>query len=365
MTKALKVRQICFFYIAIVPAAKFFMMASEIAAVTGEDLWISVLANFLLDFITVIALYFCLKDENCDFFTALENRFGKTFGKTVAAFYAVYFILKTLIPLNEQKDYVELTLYMTSPDLLTFLPIFGVIYYVAVKRLRVLGRIADGTVVISLLGYIVLFSLSVSNADFGAFLPVGAHGAGKIAEGAFVSQNWFGDGVYFAFFAGEYVKGKKDLLKILLSVLACGAIILTFVLIFYGTFGAIAARQRFALTETSKYSTVINYVERFDYISIFALLFTAVFSLALPFYFATDLLARIFPIKKAVAAAAVCLPVLAFTLLFNEYYHTVETFIMRIVSGYFLFFGTVFPVAAAIALKWTGKKGEKIEVSGR
>ena len=157
MTKALKTRQICFFYVTVVPIAKFFMMASEICSVTGEDVWISVAVNLFLDFSTALTLYFCLKNENCDFFTLIEKTFGKPFGKTVLGFYLVYFVLKTVIPVNEQKDYVELTLYMTAPNILTFMPVFLIIFYVALQKLRVIGRIADGLIIISLFGYVLCF----------------------------------------------------------------------------------------------------------------------------------------------------------------------------------------------------------------
>ena len=109
MTKPLKTRQVCFFYIALLPVVKSFMMPSLVAGICGEDLWLSALINCLADIITVTVIYFLLKNENGDFFTVLERRFGKAFAKTVTCFYVVFFILKTVIPMNEEKDYVELT----------------------------------------------------------------------------------------------------------------------------------------------------------------------------------------------------------------------------------------------------------------
>lgn len=365
MIKALKTRQICFFYIAILPVIKFFMMPGLICETAGEDLWISVIINCLLDFTAIFIVYFCLKDENCDFFTLAERVFGKAFAKTVAVIYIVFFLLKTIMPLNEIKDYVEMTLYITSPNIFTFMPVFALIIFVCIHHLRVIGRIADGVLIIALIGYAFMFALAIPNTDFGAMLPVGARGTKNILHGSYVSQPWFNDCAYFLFFTGEYVKSKKDGLKIFASVAISALIVIFFCILFYGTFTSIAFRQRFALTEISKYTTVINNTERFDYIPIFALLFTAVFSLALPFYFATNLFLRIVSINRNWAAVIISLPSAIILLFLEEYFASIETFITLSASAFFIAFGTVFPALLAIIMKIRLVKENKLEIQRR
>ncbi|MBQ9485820.1 MAG: GerAB/ArcD/ProY family transporter [Clostridia bacterium] len=362
MNKSLKVRQICFFFIALLPVAKFFMLPSLLSEVAQEDGWISAALSCALDLFTIAALFLTLKDTDCDFFTLTEKHFGKSFAKIVAALYFVFFLLKTLLPLCEVKDYVELTLYMTTPTVVTFCPVFAVIFYLCLKRLRVIGRIADGVLAVALIGYISLFALSETNADFSALLPIGGRGFPAIARGAYYSQTWFSDAAYFLFFTGEYVKSKKDGLKILLSVCVSSLIVLIFCAVFYGTFGSIAFRQRFALTEISKYASVISNVERFDYIAIFALLFTSVFALSLPFYFATELFTRVFPVKRWIAAIITCLPSAIMLIFFSEYFSGVENFIINYANAFFLFMGSVFPVAVCAVLKIKTKKEKKLEI---
>lgn len=356
MTKTFKARQICFFYIALLPVVKFFMMPSLLAEICGEDLWIAALCGALSDFIAIAVLYFCLNGEDADFFSLLTRRFGKAFGKTVMAFYIVFFLLKTVMPLNEEKDYVELTLYMTSPSLFTFMPVFFAIFFICAKKLRVIGRIADGVFIVALIGYAFTFALSVADTDLSAVLPVGAHGINSVVRGAYSSSAWFSDGAYFLFFIGNYVKGKKDGLKILISVAASSVVVLCFIIIFYGTFTSIAFRQKFALTEISKYTTAINNMERFDFIAIFTLLFTSIFALSLPFYFACELIARLFNIKRWIAAIISTAPSVILLLFFDEYFKSIENFIINVASGYFIFFGTVFPIIMAIVLKICSKK---------
>ena len=305
-----------------------------------------------------------LKDEDCDFFSLLERNCGKVFAKTITVFYVVFFMLKTIIPLSEEKNYVELTLYITAPNITTFMPIFAAIFFLCVQRLRVIGRIADGLFVIAVIGYAMTFALSVSDTDFAAILPVGARGAKNIFTGAYSSSAWFSDGAYFLFFVGNTVKSKRDGLKIILAATISALTVVIFMIIFYGTFTSIAQRQQFALTELSKYTTAINNMERFDYIPIFALLFVSVFSLALPFYFATELLTRLLPIKRFVAAIITCSIPAAVLLFFEEYFYSIEKFIINVAGGYFIFFGSVFPVAAAVFIKIHGKKEKLNEIYG-
>ena len=364
MTEPLKTRQICFFFVALLPVAKFFTAPSVTCGVCGEDLWISALLNGLADILTVGALYFLLRDENCDFFTLVENFFGKAVAKTVAVFYIVFFLIKTVLPMNEVKNYVELTLYITSPNIMTFMPVFIAVFYIAVKRLRVVGRISDGILPIAVAGYFFTFLLSVSDADFGAILPVGARGTYSILDGAYSSSVWFTDGAYFLFFVGNYVKGKRDGLKILLAAALSSLIVVAFFIVFYGTFTSIAQRQRFALTEISKYTTAINNMERFDYIPVFALLFTAIFSLSLPFYFAAELVTRLLPVNRVVAATAVCAPSVILLLFFENYFAGIESFTVNLAGGYLLFFGCAFPIAVAILIKLR-KKEKKSEIYRR
>ena len=349
--KQLKIRQICFFYIALLPVAKFFMMPSLLAEICAEDMWISALINSVIDLFTVIALYLLLRNGKEGFFALIKKRFGNAFYKALLCFYFLFFIMKIFLPLNEQKDYVELTLYMTSPTLLTFMPVFIAAIYLSARKLRVLGRIADAVFIVAVTGYALMFALSVSSVDMTELLPVGATGTGKILYGAYRSQNWFGDAAYFLFFSGEYVKEKGATAKFIISTCVSAMIVVAFCVLFYCAFGSIAFRQRFALTEISKYATVMNNIERFDFIAVFALLFTAIFSLALPFFFAAATFSAIFGIKKSYAALIVAAPFIAVLLFLEQYYASIQEFILKYGSGYFIAFGTVLPLVLAATLK--------------
>jgi hypothetical protein len=347
--KELKSRQICLFIIALLPLYKLFMMPSVLAAFSYEDAWISALFNFALDFITIFFIVRFMKKTDTDFFTVLENTLGKTVSKIIMILYLIYFSLKAIIPLNEQKDYVELTLYTLMPTMLYFLPFFLFAFYLCTKKLRAIGRAADVLWLTTILGFLILFSLSISNSDLGAILPVFARGLPAICRGSISTLTWFGDGAYLLFFVGEFTYKKMDGIKILCAHLICCLFVVMFLIIFYSVFTSISFRQRFALTEISKYTTVINNIGRFDYLGIIMLLFGNLFTMTLPLFFSCRLLNRIFNIKKSwVAPTFIVLLQVVIMTVFYQYLHSIENIVMNYLGIFFLILGNVLPIIISL-----------------
>ena len=215
----LKTRQICFFIIAFLPITKFFSLPSLLASYSKEDLWLSALISLAIDFITLIPIVYVCKKTDKTFFEILEDIFGKNGAKILAFLYLIYFMAKTILPLNEQKDYVEFTLYTLTPNVFYFLPLFILALYMCFKKIRVLGRLSDILWIITLNGFITLIALSITNADFSAILPIGANGLKNIARGTLSSFNWFGDSVFIMFLIGQFKWEKGASTKIFLSYL--------------------------------------------------------------------------------------------------------------------------------------------------
>ncbi len=345
----LKTRQICLFFLAFLPVSKLFILPSILATHAKEDMWISSLLNLTLDFITLLFIISACKKAKTNFYGLLENNFGKVFAKIIMALYLIYFLLKAIVPLNEQKDYVELTLYTLKPSKLYFLPFFAVAFYLCLKPLRVVGRASDVLWLFTVMGTILLFALSIPNADFEAILPIGANGIKNITSGSFEALNWFGDAIYLAFFIGEFDCKKKDGIKIMISFIISAFIVVCFMVIFYAVFTSIAYRQRFALTEVSKYTAVINNIGRFDYVGIVLILFSNVFALALPLYFSCRILNYICNFSKTWIAPTIIIALESLILIvFTQSYLSIENFIMTYASAYFLLLGNILPIFTAI-----------------
>ncbi len=345
----LKTRQICFFLIAFLPITKFFSLPSIIASFAKEDLWISTLINLALDFLTLVPIILVCKKTDKTFFEIIEDIFGKNGAKIIAFIFLIYFMTKAILPLNEQKDYVEYTLYALTPSVFYFLPLFILTLYMCFKRIRVLGRLSDILWIITLNGFITLVVLSLSNADFSAILPIGACGAKNILRGSIASFNWFGDSVFILLLVGTFKWEKGSSLKIFFSYLFGAVMVVIFMIIFYSIFTSIAFRQRFALTEISKYTTVINNLGRFDYIGIFMILFSNMFALCLPIYFSSKLLDYIFSIKIVwLSPVIVVLAQLLITLFLYQFFVSIEYFMTSYFAIFFFIFGNVFPIIISL-----------------
>lgn len=358
--KQLTTRQICFFIIAFLPVTKLFMMPSVAAKFANEDMWISVFINLSLDFLTIIALTYACKKSSVTFFTLLERTFGKTGSKIILCFYYIMFFLKAIIPLDEQSDYIQYTLYTLVPTVLYFVPFFIASFYLCMKNLRTLGRLADIMWLVTVIGYAILIILSFGNADFLSLLPVGANGIKNIFKSSYSTYIWFGDAVYFLFFIGQFNYHKGDGKKIFLSYAVHALMVLLFAVIFYSIFTSIAFRQRFALTEISKYTTVINNVGRLDFLGILLLLLSNMFSLSLPIFFCCKIFNRIFNVKNRWLAPLITIGTHFFIMFFlDQCYATIERLFMNFGGIIFIILGNVLPIFTIFFIN----KGEKYETN--
>ncbi len=362
MERQLKTRQICLFFVSFLPITKLFAMPSIMASIAGRNLWISGLINVLLDFITLSFLIVVAKKNNKTFFELLTSAFGEKATKIISILYVLYFLFKSAFPIMEQKDYINATLYFAKPSSFYFLPFFAVAFFLCSKKLRILGRLADVLFTITLSGYALLMALAIKNTDFLAILPIGKCSAGEIINGSHSSLAWFGDSAYFLFFLGNYDHRKGDTIKLLGSYIANSLMVLLFLIVFYGVFTFIAFRQKFALTDIAKYTSVISNTGRFDYIASMSLLFSGIISIILPLFFASKIIEEIFSLKSPLIASLICVAV-SFTLsiIFAQYYYSIEKFMTSFAGIILLLFGNVFPILFIFLIgKSNGEKDKEI-----
>lgn len=346
---SLKTRQIALFFLAFTPLVKMFTMPSLISEIASNDGWISIIINLSLEFLTLGVVLLAVRKTRGDLFTFIKDGFGEKVSKIIFVLYAVYFLIKSIMPICEQKDYIDLTLYQTSSNPLSFMPFLLISIYLSTKKLRVIGRVSDVLFLTTIIGYLVLIGLSVSNADYASILPIGVNSASRLIKGSILSFTWFGDAVYLLFFLGNFEYKKGDGKKILLSYLVSAILVLFFFIVFFGTFTSISFRQRFALTEISKYSSVINSVGRFDYIAIFCILISNVFSTAIPLYFCCYCLKIAFPIKNEWIYSLITHTIIFLIItFFREYFFTIEKIIENFLCYVFMVFSYLLPIIFCI-----------------
>ncbi len=349
MKYPLKTRQIALFFIAFLPTIKFFMLPSVLAKTANEDMWISALINLILDAVTLSVILIACKRYKCDFYTLLECRFGKTIAKITFLLYFVYFLLKSILPIIEQKDYIETTLYITMPSNLYFVPFFLLAFFISCKNLKVIARLSDVLWIVTLIGVTIILVMSISNVDLTNLLPFFANGPKKIVSGSYYALSWFGDCAYALFFIGKFKWEEKSRLKITLGYVIGAVTVILFMIFFYCVFTSIAFREQFALTEITKYTTVINNTGRFDYVGIMMLIFSDMFSAVLPYYFAVHVLKKVFtPQKKWILPLIVACILIVITVLLTEFTHSIEQFSVVHAGWFYLIMANVLPIALCL-----------------
>ncbi|MBQ9513727.1 MAG: GerAB/ArcD/ProY family transporter [Clostridia bacterium] len=358
---AVKSRQISMFFIAFLPVMKFFSMPSVLASFSKNDGWISALIISVSDIITLYFILLLSKKTDKTFFRILEEVLGKAGKKIIILFYAVYFFAKSILPIMEQKNYIEQTLYEVAPSPLFFLPFFFLAFYLSTKKLRIIGRISDIAFFFSVTGIIILFAMTIKNAELDAVFPIARNGGKKIFSGSYHLSVWFNDCIYMLFFLGNYKVEKDGGKKIILSYSVATFLVVIFCLLFYCIFTFIADRQVIALSQLSEYNSVINHSGRFDNVGIVIILFSASFTIAFPIYFCVYCLTEVFgeKYKTLLISIVISIEILIHYFLY-AYLKIIKEIIFFAFCPYFILFGNIIPIILSLIYLLKGKKDEVI-----
>lgn len=290
-------RQLYFFLAVIAPLGKLVVLPVRLSAKAENDLWIPTLALYLLQAAAVFCVLLLGKRRQ-DLAEILQGSIGKICSKIVLLLLALFLLFSALIPLLEQKLFVQAVFYDTLPSIVAFAPFFLFSAYLCSKPLGSSGRMFDLLGPIAIAGLVGVMVLSVGEADYAAVLPVGASGIKGILAAAAGACSWFFDPVLLLFFLGKFEYRKGTACKGALFYLLGGAVTIFFLLTFYGIFERTAVNQLFAFTKTSKYFSAITVLGRVDYVFIYALALVMTFYTALPLQCAVESCLQAFGRKK-------------------------------------------------------------------
>lgn len=347
----IKQRQICLVFLALTPVNKVLLLPGILANTANNLLYIPLLINILFD---TLVLFLLLKINDmypdCTFEKILQSKFSNGICQVVFFLYGLFFAFKSLIPILEQKYFIDNTLYEVFPNIFSFFPLFFMSAYACVKGLKVLGRTADIAIWMTLVSFGLIYYFSATSADMSNILPIKAPNFATIKT-AFDSVIWFSESLYMLIFMGHFSIEKSKNKKILLSFVGAGALVLVATLIFYGVFGPIAKTQAFAISDMTIYTTKIINIGRFDYLAIIFMLISKVFAICLPVYMSTKCFRVCFNTKKSVYMAIIVNLVL-FTTVFilSEKLFLLLSFFKKTFNFFFVFMAYVLPIIMFFAL---------------
>ena len=354
----LKVRQICFIYLALMPATKLAIFPSFLANYAGGQLWLSAIIGFAVDIaVLLLAIWLGKRHGDKTLYEIIKDSGGEWMAKALFIVYALFFLCKSAIPVIEQKAYIEKTLYEVMPRPFISYPLFIVSLYACLKSLKIFGRVADITVGITVVALIAALFLSVPAGDYSNLLPIFQKPAYSVINGAFRSILWHSEGAYMLMFIGKFRKEKHYAKKIILSYAGAAVTVVLFVAVFYAVYGPVSPSQTFALPTVTIFSVNSTNAGRMDFVAIFLLLVSQVFAIILPLYFCTDCLKQAFDLKTPLVPAICVNAVIAlFSLFFGSKLQNVLEFSTKYLS-YFILAGSI-GVTVLLTIFFRGRKYE-------
>lgn len=292
MKAKISVRQICFIMLAYTAVSKVILYPTILSYTAGRDLLFSALFDFLIQGIIVWAVSYLCSRTDKTFFGLLENTFGNITARIIYGFFALFFLICTVIPLFEQKLYVHSIFYDTVPPLIAFAPVLFFTVYAASKGFENIGRCADICLPIFLVSMLFIFGMSMGEVEWNSFLPILKTPLKDVFGGSLATTFRFTEPCWLLMFMGHFKYKKGDAAKITISY-AIGAILVLLTLAaFYGIYGDIAASRQFAIAKISLFFPAIDTIGRIDLIALYALEIVMLFALVLNMQFAVHCLVK-------------------------------------------------------------------------
>lgn len=356
----IKLRQVAFVFLALMPVNKVLMLPSILAHYCAEQLYLPLILNLLFD---GIMLFLILKIgeryPRTTIFEILQINFGEKLTKVFCFLLGSFFFLKSFVPILEQKYFVDNTLYEVFPNFISFFPLLFLSAYASIKGLKALGRAVDISVFFTILGFLTIIYFSVSSANFNLLLPIFQKPHYNTLNASFSSIIWFMESAYMLLFIGHFKPTKKYKTKIITCFSIGALFVIAISVIFYGVFGSVSYTQLFAASDITIYTTKIINIGRFDYLATFMLLFSKVFAICMPAYSATKFFEKAFGCNKAIIPAFIVNGLLLIGIfVFEDKFFSLFIFSVKYLNWFFVTVGYALPLIFFILLR--GKQREKV-----
>ncbi len=274
-------RQLYFFLACVMPVGKLVMLPSLLAGYAKNDLLFPILASYLIQAGVVFCVLLASR-KKMSIYALLCATFGRAASVAVLTVLSVFYFYAALMPLLEQRLFVQSVFYDTLPSLAAFAPFFLFSVYLCSKPFGSQGRVWDILGPIAATGLFGILILSAGAADPAALLPVGGGGMQGVLKAFSVATGWFFDGAVLLMLLGRIDYQTGTAWKGTLFYLAGGMGVLLFLAVFYAVFGDLAVNQYFAISKTSKYFAGITVLGRIDFLFIYALSLVMAFWCAVP-----------------------------------------------------------------------------------
>ena len=286
MTMKISVRQVCFIMLAYTAVSKLIMYPTVLSTVTGRDLLFSALIDFAIQGLIVWTVSFAMSRTDKTFFELLEATFGNICARIIFALFALFFLVCTVIPLIEQEEYVHAIFYDSLSPLIVFVPFFFFSVYAASKGFENMGRSADICFPIFAISMVLILLMALPEVKWDNFLPVLKNSSRAVLTGSFTTYFRFFEPSWLLMFMGHFKYKKGDAAKITLSYIGGALVVILFLAVFYGLYGAVSPTRLYAISKVSLFFPAIDMIGRIDLVTLYALEVVMLFALVINVQFA-------------------------------------------------------------------------------
>jgi len=326
---------------------KSFSYPREMAQMIGTDGWfVTILSGIFIYSIIYIICKTIKINSYSDFHTILNNNLGKIMGTTVGLCFVTFELF--IISIDARTFAEELKIYLLEKTPTEFILIIIIItgVYLVISGVDALIRFNEISFFIIFISFFLLLLLTLNNADFTNIFPMFNNKPSAYLIASAESLHKF-QGYEVLFFLipllSKKNKSEKTALKSLIFIVVFYILVTVFTLALFSV-----QESKVLLWPTIVMIKALeirgSFVERWDGVmmALWVLFFYTTFTNL--YYFAADILKKIFKVKDLKLICLVTAPIIYFTALYPSNVAVVYQIITEIIPIYFTIFLIILPI---------------------
>ncbi len=271
MKNRVSIDQLALMYILLVMGGKFLTLPSLLAKDVGHDSWLSVTFSFVWDGICLCFLLWAIRmngTAKMDLSAILDNSVTKPVSKAVLAIFFVIFVLRVNVLLSSCYKMFSVTFDVSTNWIVYVLPVAALSFFAVSKGFNAIARTGQLLFGLILLSVLALFVSPFMQTEWGALLPLGEAGWGKILLTSYTRSFWFSDYI-FIYFVLDGIKTKKHVFAPMLVSFGVGAFLCILLnAVFVALFGYLAPNFDLAMSKIGVFSAASTTNGRWDWLTL-------------------------------------------------------------------------------------------------
>lgn len=256
-----------------------------------RDAWLAILLCGPVGGSLIFMIYSCLHRlyPNLSFVLYAQQIVGKWIGWLLGVVFIIYFLHEAARDLRDYGDLLTVSMFTETPLFMVHVMMILTLIYVLYLGIEVLGRLAEISVVIILgLGITATISVLLSGkVDINQLFPILEHGLKGMLSQSFPSLFVIPWGEMSAFtLILPHLNNPRSVMRTGLSAILFSVVVLSFtILLNISVLGVdVFTRSNFALLETIRRVSLMEFIERLDPIVLLTLIIGDFFKVGIFFY---------------------------------------------------------------------------------